>query len=186
MTISAPPTRPAPAPVGTDLALLARRELAATPMGDLGATVEILDRLDRLRSVGDRLRRGLEALTALSSSQLLILGALESGLAHPRHVGRAVGMDTAAVEATVPGLVDKGLVVSALDPAARMTSLHLTDAGQALLTQAEAVQIRVTDALLQQAGPDGVSEVLDLLDRAVDRIDALTGLLPADGVPGAC
>jgi len=42
------------------------------------------------------------------------------------------------------------------------------------------MQIRATDALLQRADPGDVAEVLDLLDRAVDRVHTIIGLRPED------
>jgi DNA-binding MarR family transcriptional regulator len=162
-------TTPTPAS-STDLALRARQELAALPVGDVATTVAILERMNRLRAFGDQLQRGMEAITSLRTSQFLILKAIEGGVVHPRHIGRKVGMDTGAVELTLGTLEEKGLAATFLDPSGRMVEANLTDGGRAVLTQAEAMEFRATDALLQQSRPDEVAELLDLLDRAAEQV----------------
>lgn len=155
---------------GTDLALRARRELAALPVGDVATTVAILERMNRLRAFGDQLQRGMESITSLRTSQFLILKAIEEGVVHPRHIGRKVGMDTGAVEITLDALTEKGLTATILDPGGRMVEASITDGGRAVLTQAEAMEFRATDALLQQSRPDEIAELLDLLDRAAAQV----------------
>jgi DNA-binding MarR family transcriptional regulator len=162
----------------TDLAVAARRELVSAPVGDLNATVEVLERLNKLQVLGGFLQRGMEAVTSLRSSQFMILAAIEAGIHHPRHIGRKIGMETKPVEQTLAALREKGLVMTSTDRGKRVVSVTLTDAGHAILTQAQAIQIRATDALLQHADPADVSEVLDLLDRAVDRVHAIMGQGP--------
>lgn len=154
----------------TDLALRARHELAALPVGDVASTVAILERMNRLRAFSDQLQRGMEAITSLRTSQFLILKAVEVGVVHPRHIGRKVGMDTGAVELTLGTLTDKGLVVTVLDSGGRMVEAALTDGGRAVLTQAEAMEFRATDAILQQSSPQDVADLLDLLDRTADQM----------------
>lgn len=154
----------------TDLALRARQELAALPVGDVASTVAILERMNRLRAFGDQLQRGMEAITSLRTSQFLILKAIESEVVHPRHIGRKVGMETGAVEHTLGTLAEKGLATTALDQNGRMVEARLTDGGRAVLTQAEAMEFRATDALLQQSRPEEIAELLDLLDRAADQV----------------
>ena len=157
-------------PSRSELALRARHELAALPVGDVAATVAILERMNRLRAFGDQLQRGMESITSLRTSQFLILKAIEAEVVHPRHVGRKVGMDTGAVEHTLGTLAEKGLVMTVLDPHGRLVEARLTDGGRAVLTQAEAMEFRATDALLQQSRPEEIAELLDLLDRAADQV----------------
>lgn len=178
---AASPSDPADAPVvtGAELAVLARRELVSTPVGDLDTAVEVLERLNKLQVLGTFLQRGMEAMTSLRSSQFMILKAIEGDIDHPRHIGRKVGMETGAVELTLLSLREKGLVTTRSDRG-HVVGSALSDAGRAILTQAEAVQIRATDALLQQAEPSDVAEVLDLLDKAVDRVHTIIGLRDAD------
>lgn len=154
----------------TDLALRARQELAALPVGDVASTVAILERMNRLRAFGDQLQRGMEAITSLRTSQFLILKAIEAEVVHPRHIGRKVGMETGAVEHTLGTLTEKGLATATLDQNGRMVEARLTDGGRAVLTQAEAMEFRATDALLQQSRPEEIAELLDLLDRAADQV----------------
>lgn len=168
-----------PGVTGAELAVLARRELVSTPVGDLDTAVEVLERLNKLQVLGTFLQRGMEAMTSLRSSQFMILKAIESEVDHPRHIGRKVGMETGAVELTLVSLREKGLVTTRSDRD-HIVGSALTDPGRAILTQAEAMQIRATDALLQRADPADVAEVLDLLDRAVDRVHTIIGLRPED------
>jgi DNA-binding MarR family transcriptional regulator len=153
------------------LALRTRTELLARPVGDFSTTIAIVERMEKLRFFGDCLQRGLETMTSLRTSHYLILRAVEEGVRHARHIGRRVGMDTGAVEVTLDALRDRGLVVT-LDDASR--EVALTDSGVAVLAQAEAVELRATDALLQQGEPEDVAEMLDLLDRAVGHAESLT------------
>lgn len=168
-----------PDATGAELAVLARRELVSTPVGDLDTAVEVLERLNKLQVLGAFLQRGMEAMTSLRSSQFLILKAIECEVDHPRHIGRKVGMETGAVELTLVSLREKGLVTTRSDRG-HVVASALTDTGRAILTQAEAMQIRATDALLQRAEPSDVAEVLDLLDRAVESVHTIIGLRDAD------
>jgi len=168
-----------PAVTGADLAVIARRELVSTPVGDLDTAVEVLERLNKLQVLGTFLQRGMEAMTSLRSSQFMILKAIECEVDHPRHIGRKVGMETGAVELTLVSLREKGLVTTRSDRG-HVVATALTDTGRAILTQAEAMQIRATDALLQRAEPSEVAEVLDLLDRAVESVHAIIGLRDTD------
>lgn len=168
-----------PAVTGAELAVIARRELVSTPVGDLDTAVEVLERLNKLQVLGTFLQRGMEAMTSLRSSQFMILKAIECEVDHPRHIGRKVGMETGAVELTLVSLREKGLVTTRSDRG-HVVAAALTDTGRAILTQAEAMQIRATDALLQRAEPSEVAEVLDLLDRAVESVHAIIGLRDAD------
>ena len=168
-----------PAVTGADLAVIARRELVSTPVGDLDTAVEVLERLNKLQVLGTFLQRGMEAMTSLRSSQFMILKAIECEVDHPRHIGRKVGMETGAVELTLVSLREKGLVTTRSDRG-HVVAAALTDTGRAILTQAEAMQIRATDALLQRAEPSEVAEVLDLLDRAVESVHAIIGLRDTD------
>jgi len=168
-----------PAVTGAELAVIARRELVSTPVGDLDTAVEVLERLNKLQVLGTFLQRGMEAMTSLRSSQFMILKAIECEVDHPRHIGRKVGMETGAVELTLASLREKGLVTTRSDRG-HVVAAALTDTGRAILTQAEAMQIRATDALLQRAEPSEVAEVLDLLDRAVESVHAIIGLRDAD------
>lgn len=156
------------------------RSEPTSPHGDFATTLAILDRVDRLKALGDTLLQLVEQESGLRRSELALLDALQTVDSehddHPRRLGRAVGMTTDAVVATAESLAARGLVGIVHDDAGRAAAIHLTDAGRAVLTQAEAVQIRATDAAVREVGPEGSRRALAVLDQI---IGAMSPLAPA-------
>lgn len=152
--------------------------------GDFATTLAILDRVDQLKELGDTLLHLVEQESGLRRSELALLDALDAADHehddHPRRLGRAVGMTTDAVVATAESLAARGLVGIVHDDAGRAAAIHLTDAGRAVLTQAEAVQIRATDAAVREVGPEGSRRALAVLDQI---IGAMSPLAPAAQLP---
>lgn len=152
-------------------------------------TLQLLDRVERLQHLGEALVSAIESESGLRRAEFQVLRALEVGDGHPRHVGRAIGMQTEAVLATADGLTEAGLMIQIHDQG-RVHELVLTDAGRSVLAQAEAVQIRAADAAVQHVGPESTARALAVLDRIVDAVAPLVdGLaagddLPADTPPG--
>lgn len=149
--------------------------------GDFATTLAILDRVDRLKELGDTLLRLVEQESGLRRSELALLDSLStterSGDAHanhPRRLGRDVGMTTEAVVATAHSLASRGLVAVVHDAAGRPASIDLTDAGMAVLTQAEAVQIRATDAAVREVGPEQSQRALRVLDQIIGAMSPIT------------
>ena len=134
---------------------------------DLSLTFDVLDRVERLQELGESLMRTLEDESGLRRSEFMVLRAIAGGESHPRRIGRAVGLATEAAVATAHSLAASGLVVIQHDGGAP-AALELTDDGRAVLTQAEAVQIRVTDAALAHIGPENAARALSVLDTMID------------------
>lgn len=164
-----------------ELELAARHELISTPVSDTATTAAIMDRIERLRQLSDGLMKGVEQFTSLKLSDVLILRAMLAGVSHPRHIGRRVGLDTDAVCVIIDNLIDRGFVYVEERVGERIIDVQLTDAGHAALNQAEAVQFRAVDALLQQASPREVTELFELLDAAANRATTLVASLARNG-----
>lgn len=154
-----------------------RNEPTSAP-GDFATTLAILDRVDRLKELGDTLLRLVEQESGLRRSELALLNSLSDVEHehdnHPRPLGRATGMTTDAVIATAQSLASRGLVGIDHDADDHPTRVYLTDAGRAVLTQAEAVQIRATDAAVREVGPEGSRRALAVLDQIITAMSPLT------------
>ncbi|WP_029068065.1 MarR family winged helix-turn-helix transcriptional regulator [Jonesia quinghaiensis] len=158
---------------GADLELAARHELISVPVADTATTAAIMDRIERLRNLSDGLMKGIEKFTALTVTDVIVLKTILAGVSHPRHIGRKVGMDTDTTCVLVESLVERGLVYIEERIGDRIIDVQLSDAGHAALNQAEAVQFRAVDALLQQASPTEVQDLFELLDAAATRATVL-------------
>lgn len=172
---------------GTSVALVrstVRNEPTSAP-GDFATTLAILDRVDRLKELGDTLLRLVEQESGLRRSELGLLNSLadveQEHSHHPRPLGRATGLTTEAVVATAQSLAARGLVGIERDAVGQATRIYLTDAGRAVLTQAEAVQIRATDAAVREVGAEGSRRALGVLDQIITAMSPLTpgGMLDA-------
>lgn len=160
-----------------------RAEMRAQPVisapGDFAVTLELLDRVERLQQLGESLVRMVEAESGLRRSEFMVLRALDNGESHPRRVGRAVGLQTDAVLTTAESLASSGLLGINLDDDGRAVALVLTDSGRSILSQAEAVQIRATDAAIQHVGPEGAARAITVLDNIIEAMAPITsGDLP--------
>lgn len=175
--------RPHHAVVGGPVALVhdpVRHRPTSAP-SDFATTLAILERVDRLKELGESLVRMVERESGLRQSEFAMLDSLRHVSAeHPRHLGRDVGLTTAAAVATAESLAARGLAGIVHDDAGRPHSVYITDAGMAVLTQAEAVQIRATDAAVREAGPEASQRALDILDQI---IVAMTPLVPGSELP---
>ncbi|WP_019147410.1 MarR family winged helix-turn-helix transcriptional regulator [Timonella senegalensis] len=156
-----------------DLVAVARQEIASVPVNDSATTAAFIERFERIRLVLDGLNHGLEQFTSIKTSQHLVLQALSRGVTHPRHIGKQIGMDVAAVQVTVEKLEEKGLVSIDERQGSRIIEVTLTHAGEAALSQAEAVQFRALDAILQQISTEDLERLITLLDEA----DSITSRL---------
>ncbi|WP_313279526.1 hypothetical protein [Timonella senegalensis] len=156
-----------------DLVAVARQEIASVPVNDSATTAAFIERFERIRLVLDGLNHGLEQFTSIKTSQHLVLQALSRGVTHPRHIGKQIGMDVAAVQVTVEKLAEKGLVSIDEQQGSRIIEATLTHTGEAALSQAEAVQFRALDAILQQISPEDLERLITLLDEA----DSITSRL---------
>jgi|GEM_PF-6665747 len=149
-----------------DLIAAARHEIASVPVGDSATTTAFIERFELFHKLTQGLNQGLENFTSLKTSHHLVLQALANELSHPRHIARRIGMDTAAVEVTLGHLADKGLVIVGERSGGRIVEAALTEPGRAALSQAEAVQFRALDAMLQQIPRADVERLLEILDEA--------------------
>ena len=147
----------------------------AAPAGDGAANPPTGYSLDA--SAGHLLRRAHQRYQAtfldaaaglgLTGPQFATLLRLaEMGRATQNHLGRLAAMDSATVQGVVRRLCARDLVRSADDPLDRRTRvLTLTDAGRALLREAEAAGRRANDALLEPLTPAERAQLLRLLRR---------------------
>lgn len=167
MTPSQEPTRPS----GVDV-----------PPSRVEDAYELLRDLDRIRAGSDGLMRGVEAATGLRAGEIQVLEAVGAGADHVRAVARRTGQPTAAARATISGLAQRDLLERRRHRAApewaERAMLAVTETGRAVLGQAEALRLRLTDALLDAVGP-GVAANLS------ESIRALTTVLaPSTVGPG--
>lgn len=161
-----------------------RAEMREQPVisapGDFAVTLQLLDRVERLQQLGESMVRMVEAESGLRRSEFMVLRALDNGESHPRRVGRAVGLQTDAVLTTAESLASNGLLGVNHDDSGRTVELFLTDSGRSLLSQAEAVQIRATDAAIQHVGPAGAARAIGVLDNIIEAMAPITdGNLPS-------
>lgn len=157
----------APITPTTALVMAGKRELTTIPTTEnVNITVEILNRIDQLRALSDGVMHGVEQFTSLKLSHFQILQALENDITHPRHIGRRIGLDAKAVTLTLETLEVKGLVYIAERIGDRVIEAGLTEAGHAVLGQAEAVKFRAMDALLHRSSEEETKQLLHLLDQA--------------------
>lgn len=149
-----------------------REQPTISAPGDFALTLQLLDRIERLQQLSEGMVRKIEQESGLRRSEFMLLRALEGGESHPRRVGRAVGLQTEAVLATAEALASSGLLSMEHTPDGAV-ALILTDAGRSVLTQAEAVQIRATDAAIQHVGPEGAQRAITVLDSMIEAMDPI-------------
>ncbi|MGH3424707.1 MAG: hypothetical protein ACRDO8_08265 [Nocardioidaceae bacterium] len=151
------------------------------PPTRLGAALELLEDLDRIREGGDELMRGVEEATGLRLGEVQVLEVVSAGADHVRAVARRTGQPVEAARATVRRLVNRELLGRhhhrASGPAARPSLLHVTEGGRAVLGQVEGMRLRLTEALLASVGR-GESEHLRETVRALSSSLAVRGELP--------
>lgn len=97
---------------------------------------------------------GVEELTGLRLGELQTLMAVAEGTDHYRTVARLTGQADAAAQATVTGLVSKGMLARHHHPSERnlraeQTLVHITPKGEAVLVQSEAIRYRLLDTVAQ-------------------------------------
>lgn len=151
----------------------ARMEMATAPINDTEKTAHFIKRINQMHAMAEGLARGIEQFTYLKSVEHQVLRAVQKEVSHPRHIGRRVGMDTEATSIIVEKLESKGYVHVAERIGQRIIDVVITDAGTAALAQAEAVQFRSVDALLQQASDQDVQRLMELLDESSQLVTRL-------------
>jgi DNA-binding MarR family transcriptional regulator len=140
---------------GADVAELLRSP--ARPVEGVADLLGLLDDLTELGEVVDGLARRLEGVSGLRAGELQALVAVSEGAGHPRAVARHTRQVDEAGLATVEALVRRGLLGRHWHPASpavgsEASLVHLTDAGRAVLAQAQGLQIRLAAAVVQQLG----------------------------------
>ncbi len=187
MTLAVPPVdsvvpRPAPAAAANSVARRApeqiRSDIRTQPNisapGDFALTLQLLDRIEQLQQLSESMVRMVEAESGLRRSEFMVLRALEGRESHPRRIGRLVGLQTEAVLATAQSLATSGLL-SVEHTKDGAVALILTAAGRSILSQAEAVQIRATDAAIQHVGPAGAQRAITVLDSLIAAMAPVAG-----------
>lgn len=158
----------------------ARSELRhAAPSENLATILALEDGSDHLAAARRQVLGGVEELTGLRAGELQALRAVADGAEHYREVARRTGQADAAAQATLDGLVRKGLLdrhrhPAEVDPAAPPSLVHLTGRSRAVLGQAEAIHVRLLDRVV--ASLDGLD-----LDAARSAVDLVHHSLTASG-----
>lgn len=128
-------------------------QVDADPSARLEEVLRLLDELTEVAGLSEGLFRAIEHVTGLRVGEVQVLRAATCG-AEVYDVARRVGQPDGAVNATVDGLVERGLIRR--DQQAGPTAvLRLTEAGNAALEQTQGVQIRLLDTLVAEVGADG-------------------------------
>jgi DNA-binding MarR family transcriptional regulator len=165
-------------PVDVDPAADRRARAAvqrAEPGADLTQTLDLVERMTAMTRSQEQISRAIERLTGLRLGELQALSAVAEGADHPRAVARRTGQADAAAEATVDGLCDRGLLDRHHHPLARGGGhprlVHVTETGRVTLEQAEALQVRLLDAVVGSLDEVGADRVRDAVRSMADALD---------------
>ncbi|TDE91605.1 hypothetical protein EXU48_15790 [Occultella glacieicola] len=118
-------------------------------------------------------------MTGMRAGELQVLVAVEDGAEHPRAIAALTGQLPEAAEVTVKALVARGLLgrhAHPADPSGEPGLVHVTPMGTAALEQAEAVQIRVVDALARTIGVERTKDLSRNLTVLADVLEHGNGL----------
>jgi DNA-binding MarR family transcriptional regulator len=129
-------------------------QVDADPSARLEEVLHLLDELTEVAGLSEGLFRAIEHVTGLRVGEIQVLRAVTRSGAEVHDVASRVGQPDDAVNATVDGLVERGLFRR--DRRAGPNAvLRLTGAGTAALEQTQGVQIRLLDTLVAEVGADG-------------------------------
>lgn len=147
----------------------------ARPGEDLAQTLDLVDRMSAMTRSQEQISRAVERLTGLRLGELEALSAVAEGADHPRAVARRTGQADAAAEATVDGLCARGLLARHHHPLARGGGLprllHVTETGRVTLEQAEALRVRLLDAVVGSLDEVGADRMRDAVRSMADALD---------------
>jgi DNA-binding MarR family transcriptional regulator len=147
----------------------------AEPGEDLEQTLYLVDQMTAMTQSREQISRAIERLTGLRLGELQALSAVAEGADHPRAVARRTGQADAAAEATVDGLCARGLLDRHHHPLARSGGrprlVHVTEPGRVTLEQAEALQVRLFDAVVGSLDETGTERVRDAVRSMADALD---------------
>lgn len=128
-----------------------------------------------MTSSQEQISRAIERLTGLRIGELAAVSAVAAGADHPRAVARRTGQADAAAEATVEGLCARGLLGRHHHPLAQAGSppllVHVTEAGRVTLEQAEALQVRLFDAVVGTLDEPAAQRVREAAGSMADALD---------------
>ena len=168
-------TDPGPA---VDVDVAARRARSAVrraqPGNDLAETLDLVDQMTAMTRSQEQISRAIERLTGLRLGEMQTLQAVAEGADHPRAVARRTGQADAAAEATCDGLVGRGLLARHHHPLSRggrPRLIHVTETGRVALEQAEALQVRLFDAVVDSLEEIGSDQMRDTVRRIADALD---------------
>lgn len=168
---------PDPGPV-VDVEAAARRARSAVqrarPGDDLVETLDLVDQMTAMTRSQEQISRAIERLTGLRLGELEALSAVAEGAEHPRAVARRTGQADAAAEATCHGLIARGLLGRHHHPLARggrPQLVHVTEAGKVALEQAEALRVRLFDAVVDSLDDVGPGQMRDTVRLMADALD---------------
>ncbi|WP_345044766.1 MarR family winged helix-turn-helix transcriptional regulator [Georgenia daeguensis] len=165
-------------PIDVDPAAARRARAAvqrAEPGEDLAQTLDLVERMTTMTRSQEQISRAIERLTGLRLGELQALSAVAQGADHPRAVARRTGQADAAAEATVEGLCARGLLDRHHHPLARGGGrprlVHVTETGRVTLEQAEALQVRLLDAVVGSLDEVGADRMRDAVRSMADALD---------------
>lgn len=144
------------------------------PRADMATTLRLAGQMTASARSHELVLRSVEHVTGLRHGELLALAAVAEGADHPRAVARRTGQVDDAARATVDGLLRRGVLArhhhanqhDGEEPAL----LHITETGAVVLEQAEALQLRMTDAVLADADGATTSTLLQIVGGAADLV----------------
>src|SRR5699024_7950133 len=116
-----------------------------TPPTDMEAASDLLADLERIRQGSESLMRRIESTTGLLTGEVQVLEAIAAGADHVRAVAKRTGQPVDAARVTIEGLTERNVVSRHRHQSAgsggEPAMLHVTDAGNVVLGQVEAIRL---------------------------------------------
>ncbi|MBZ2198185.1 MarR family winged helix-turn-helix transcriptional regulator [Occultella gossypii] len=157
------------------------------PASSLTGILGLTDVLGRIGQAGMALTHRIESVTGVRAGELQVLVAVEDGAEHPRAIAAVTGQLPEAAEVTVKALVARGLLNRHAHPAdtsGEPALVHVTPIGTAALEQAEAVQIRIVDALARTLGGEQTQDLNRTLKVVADVLEHGNAITDFDAAAG--
>lgn len=122
------------------------------PSDHLVDTLDLVEEMAVMTRSREQIFRHIETLIGIRFGELQALTAVAEGADHFREVARRTGQPDAAARVTVEGLAERGLLGrhahDRADDGSAPGLIHVSPAGTVLLQQAQALQVRLVDAVV--------------------------------------
>ncbi len=134
---------------------------------------ELLEAIERVRRLGNRYSRLLQAELDLTVYHVGVLAAIDDGARHLHQVADATGQQVSGASRLVEKLVVDGLVERRQDESnRRAVVLELTTAGQRRLAEARQLIARQVNEALAHMPADKAQALVPVLEAFLDGADA--------------